>query len=164
MPELPDDFHLPRYAVVPDVGLYLDQVVRWLNRSLQPLSLPEVTPSMVSNYVKKGYVTAPVRKQYSSEQLGRLLLLAIGKNVLMMDDLARLLKQWDQDPRPFSLRYDLYCEDLEQALSAAFSGEQLPKESAAGRLLRSLNIAVSHIILLNLSLSKGPQAHDIIPV
>lgn len=35
-----DDFRMPRFAQLPDVGLYLDQVVRYINRSIQPLGLP----------------------------------------------------------------------------------------------------------------------------
>lgn len=34
------EIQLPRYIRLPDVGLYLDQTVRWLNRSLEPLTLP----------------------------------------------------------------------------------------------------------------------------
>ena len=51
-------FHLPPYHEIPDVGLYLDQVTRYINDSLQPLGQPTVTSSMLSNYVKKGYVAS----------------------------------------------------------------------------------------------------------
>ena len=56
-------FHLPPYHEIPDVGLYLDQVTRYINDSLQPLGQPPVPASMLSNYVKKGSVARPVRKQ-----------------------------------------------------------------------------------------------------
>ena len=32
-------FRLPRYAQIPEVGLYLEQVVRYINARLAPLSL-----------------------------------------------------------------------------------------------------------------------------
>lgn len=145
---------LPRFSNLPDVGLYLDQVVRFLNRSLEPLGLPTVTPSMVSNYVKKGYLSAPVRKQYSNEQLGRLMILVIGKNVLMMDNLFLLLQRWDADALPFSQRYDLYCDDFEQTLSAALEGRSLQGNATAGLLFHSLNTAAANIILLNNTLTQ----------
>ena len=44
-------FRLPRYTQIPDVGLYLEQVVRYVNAHLAPLGEPELTSSMVSNYV-----------------------------------------------------------------------------------------------------------------
>ena len=54
MIEAIDGFRLPRYAQIPDVGLYLEQVVRYVNTHLAPLGEPELTSSMVSNYVKQG--------------------------------------------------------------------------------------------------------------
>ena len=55
-------FRLPRYAQIPEVGLYLEQVVRYINARLAPLGEPELTGSMVSNYVKQKLVPAPVHR------------------------------------------------------------------------------------------------------
>jgi len=49
------DFRMPRYAEIPDVGLYLEQVVKYVNDKLEIFNLP-ITTSMISNYVKKGYI------------------------------------------------------------------------------------------------------------
>ena len=57
-------FRLPRYAQIPEVGLYLEQVVRYINARLAPLGEPELTGSMVSNYVKQKLVPAPQKKLY----------------------------------------------------------------------------------------------------
>ena len=66
-------FRLPRYAQIPDIGLYLEQVVRYVNAYLAPLGEPELSPSMVSNYVKPRLITAPQKKVYTAEQLARLM-------------------------------------------------------------------------------------------
>ena len=66
-------FRLPRYTQIPDVGLYLEQVVRYVNAHLAPLGEPELTSSMVSNYVKQGLIPSPVKKSYAAEHLARLL-------------------------------------------------------------------------------------------
>ena len=63
-------FRLPRYAEIPTVGLYLAQTIKYINAHLAPLGCLELTGSMVSNYVKKGLIPAPVRKQYFPEQIG----------------------------------------------------------------------------------------------
>ena len=55
-------FRLPRYAQIPDIGLYLEQVVRYVNAYLAPLGEPELSPSMVSNYVKQRLIPAPQKK------------------------------------------------------------------------------------------------------
>ena len=57
-------FRLPRYAEIPTVGLYLEQTIKYINGFLAPLGCLELTGSMVSNYVKKGLIPAPVKKQY----------------------------------------------------------------------------------------------------
>ena len=46
------DIHLPRYHEIPTVGLYLEQVTRYVNGDSAEPSCPILTPSMVSNYVK----------------------------------------------------------------------------------------------------------------
>ena len=51
-----EGFRLPRYEQIPNVGLYLEQVVRYVNAHLAPLGESELTSSMVSNYVKQGLI------------------------------------------------------------------------------------------------------------
>ena len=82
-------FHLPPYHEIPDVGLYLDQVTRYINDSLQPLGQPPVTASMLSNYVKKGYVARPVRKQYFRDQIGYFFFMSLTKQVLPLEHYPR---------------------------------------------------------------------------
>ena len=57
------DFHMPRYAEIPNVGFYLDQTVQYINQCLEPLRGQQVTASMISNYVKQGDYVKPVKKQ-----------------------------------------------------------------------------------------------------
>lgn len=113
---------------------------------------------MVSNYVKKGYVSAPVKKQYSSEQLGRLLILAIGKNVLPLDSLSLLLSRWDQSGDSFEQRYDSYCDDFEAVLRSVLDDRPLQEGCVTGRLMHSMNVAAANVILLNLSLTSNEGA------
>ena len=42
-------FALPRYAELPQVGLYLDQTVQYVNGCFRTFCGVELTPSMVSN-------------------------------------------------------------------------------------------------------------------
>ena len=48
-----EDFHLPRYEEIPDVGLYLDQTTTFISGYLKSLEGVSITGSMISNYVKK---------------------------------------------------------------------------------------------------------------
>ena len=46
------EFSLPKYNEIPDVGLYLDQVVKYINSFFESYEDLVVTPSMLTNYVK----------------------------------------------------------------------------------------------------------------
>ena len=54
-------FALPRYSDLPQVGLYLDQTVQFINGYFRDFPGVELTSSMVSNYVKKGIISHPVK-------------------------------------------------------------------------------------------------------
>lgn len=54
------DYRMPRYKEIPNVGLYLEQTVKYINECLAPIEI-SITPSMLSNYVKKGYIDRPIK-------------------------------------------------------------------------------------------------------
>ena len=86
------DFRLPRYQEIPDVGLYLEQATKYICRYLSPILETPLTASMISNYVKRGLLSSPVRKQYSRDQVAYLFFIAVAKNVLSLDALACFLR------------------------------------------------------------------------
>lgn len=55
MNNITENFRLPRYKEIPDIGLYLEQTVSYINNILSIIDI-SITSSMLSNYVKKGYV------------------------------------------------------------------------------------------------------------
>ena len=75
-------FALPRYADLPQMGLYLDQTVQYVNSYFRTFCGVELTSSMVSNYVKKGILSHPVRKKYARDQIASLMYIAVSKTVL----------------------------------------------------------------------------------
>ena len=101
-------FRLPRYAQIPEVGLYLEQVVRYINARLAPLGEPELTGSMVSNYVKQKLVPAPQKKLYTAEHLARLLFIAVVKPVVPLEGL-RLMFSIQEECYPLQTAYDYFC-------------------------------------------------------
>ena len=85
-------FSLPRYRELPSVGLYLDQTVQLVNSCFRGFPGVELTPSMVSNYVKKGVISHPVKKKYSREQLASLIYIVLSKNVLSLENIDTLFQ------------------------------------------------------------------------
>lgn len=155
MPAHVEAFRLPRYREIPDVGLYLDQTVKYINRYLEPLGCMEITSSMVSNYVKKGYISNPVHKQYDADQIAYLIFISVAKSVLTMEHIARLFEMQKQTYTS-EVAYDFFCMELENMLQHAFGLKEQPdvvgtpeEKTDAKAMLRSVIIAVTHVIYLS---------------
>lgn len=112
-------FHLPRYQEIPDVGLYLEQAAKYIGGFLDPLEGYSLTPSMISNYVKKGLIPSPVKKRYDRDRLAYLLFVAIGKSVLSLDALGDFM---EIQKKTYALEqaYDYFCREYEKVLQFTF--------------------------------------------
>lgn len=109
------NFRLPRYHELPNMGLYLEQTVKYISEYLAPLGDYGLTASMVSNYVKKGLVESPVKKQYDREQIAYLFFIAVAKSVLSLDALTGFIAL---QKRTYSLEvaYNFFCRQMEDTL------------------------------------------------
>lgn len=91
-------YQTPTWDSLPQIPLYLDQVVGFLESQLQGLLLDEeektITPSMVNNYVKKGVIPPPVKKKYDSGHLARLLSIYPIKQILPINQIAKFLNHF----------------------------------------------------------------------
>ena len=105
-------FSLPRYRELPSVGLYLDQTVQLVNSCFRGFPGVELTPSMVSNYVKKGVISHPVKKKYSREQLASLIYIVLSKNVLSLENIDALF-QMQRAHCTAAEAYDYFCDEVE---------------------------------------------------
>ena len=112
-------FTLPRYAQLPGMGLYLDQTVQYVNSHFRTFSGVELTGSMVSNYVKKGLITHPVRKKYTRDQIGYLMYIVVVKNVLSMENI-QFLFSIQKERFDAGAAYNFFCDELEAAIGSVF--------------------------------------------
>ncbi len=146
------DFRLPRYNELPDVGLYLEQVIKYINGKLSPLGWQEITPSMVSNYVKKNVIPAPEKKQYFADQLGYLIFISITKTVLSIENISLLIKV-QKDSYTAEVAYNYFCDEFENMLRSICGLDTQNTIHTTNNdeksLLRSVIIAVSHIAYAN---------------
>lgn len=83
---------LTEWNMLPDIGLYMDQVITLLRRAFDGV-LPEgeITKSMVNNYVKAGLLRRPEGKKYGREHLAMLMEIAVLKQALSMEEIAAAL-------------------------------------------------------------------------
>ena len=151
-------FRLPRYEEIPTVGLYLEQVTKYISDYLSPLAGVEITSSMISNYVKKGLVSNPVRKQYCRDQIAYLMFVAVVKTVVSIEDI-RLMVSIQQRTYSTQRAYDYFCMELENLLQFVFDrkttldvvGVDSTDEKV---MLRNTIITVAHKVYLTALLAE----------
>ena len=147
------EFRMPRYGELPNMGLYLEQVVKYLNATLAPLGCLEITPSMVSNYVKKNVLAKPVKKQYYAEHIAYLFFIVLAKNLASLEDIS-LLITIQQKSHTLPVAYDYMCGEFENALFFVFGiketlGEVGVTHSDEKALLKNLLFSAAHVIHMN---------------
>ena len=136
--------HLPRFHEIPNVGLYLEQTVKYINECLAPLCDEALTSSMVSNYVKRDLVDNPHKKQYSREQISYLIFIAVVKNVLSMDDI-RLTLNIQKESYSAERAYNYFCTELENVLAYIFG--QKPELDSVGGEETNEKVMLRNIII-----------------
>lgn len=148
-----EGFRLPAYQEIPDVGLYLEQTAKYISDCLSPVQDLPVTGSMISNYVKKGLIAKPVRKQYNREQIAQLMFIAVAKMVLSMDD-VHLMLTIQRQTYPSQIAYDYFHTELHYVLDCVLSHEGELRALDPGAtdqkvMLRNTIIALAHKIYLD---------------
>ncbi|MEI5992803.1 DUF1836 domain-containing protein [Candidatus Enterococcus mansonii] len=114
------DVHLPRWHELPELELYMDQVITLVERYLSPIISKEkhtlLTSSMVNNYVKLGLIPAPKKKRYNQKHLAFLIAITLLKQVLTIPEIKQgILFQG----AAVGIReaYNLFCEEQEASLA-----------------------------------------------
>lgn len=90
-----EDLELPAFADLPSIDLYMDQVLGYLNPILLSVCRAQdgapLTPNMINNYVKGGYLARPVQKKYGRDHLAMLYMLCSVKQNLSLPEASALL-------------------------------------------------------------------------
>ena len=88
------NFSYPKWEDIPNIDLYLDQVLLYVNQVCAPVSPDKdkgLTASMVNNYVKHGYLTKPDKKKYQRKQIARLIAITTLKSVFSIQEITQTL-------------------------------------------------------------------------
>lgn len=92
-----DKFSYKDYTDLPDIDLYMDQVVTFLEKQLaifQTSSLDkQITSSMINNYVKGEVVSSPIAKKYNREHLALIEEVCTLKQVLTIAEVKQILDE-----------------------------------------------------------------------
>lgn len=85
---------LPRWEELPDLELYMDQVLSLIERylgSYPGFDRKGLTASMVNNYVKLGVMPPPVKKRYTRVHLAHLIMICLLKSSLPIERIKGLI-------------------------------------------------------------------------
>ena len=157
-PPLPQ-LTFPRYDQIPDIGLYLEQVLSIVNDILADISGEPITGAMINNWIKLKALPAPVKKKYYREHICYLIALGSLKQVFSVQHIASFFAI-QRETYPLGIAYNFFCTELQNAVEEAFrfTGDALPvvetKRTDQTILLRSMVLAVANRVYVEKCLGK----------
>lgn len=127
--ELIMKIHIPRWNELPEIDLYLDQVVGYLEKYLEQYNVNKddkiITKTMINNYVKLGIMPAPEKKKYKREHIAYLIVICVLKQVYSISDIGKLISLTIQYFE-ISKAYNRFCANLEISIKNVFSRKEFP--------------------------------------
>ena len=116
-----NSFRTEDWSSFPNIDLYMDQVITYLEGLLNIFSDPDdtskiITSSMVNNYVKEGYLKRPVNKKYDKVHLVTLYIMSMLKPVLPIPLIAKCLSNFENEQK-----YQTFFEELTKLQDEAFT-------------------------------------------
>ena len=126
-----EKFHIPRWNELPDIDLYVDQVItlfdnylsKYIDNDSQDLESSIITKTMINNYVKHGLMKPPVKKKYGKEQVATLFVIGILKQVYSISDIQNLIR-FAIKTTSLDIAYNRFCDFLEESISSIFFGNK----------------------------------------
>lgn len=156
---------LPRWDELPDIELYMDQVITLMGKYfgwLSPQDESVLTSSMINNYVKIGIIPAPIKKKYSRTHLFRLIIICVMKRVLPINDIAALIETLletrteDEVLDIFTSRYEEECFNTMSLLESSLeqNAEEESKAALSLSVVQAAAIAGGNILFSEYALSE----------
>lgn len=116
-----EHFDLPEWDRLPQLDLYMDQVIILLTQYLGPLVRDDekaITASIINNYVRMKVMPPPVKKKYSRVHIACLVIICILKQSLSISCIQRMLPE-DHSEEAVQALYDDFVQQY-RSVSAAF--------------------------------------------
>ena len=109
---------LPRWDELPDISLYLEQVLELVNGNLRKYLEGDkngriLTQTMVNNYVKHGFIQSPVKKRYDKTALASLIVIAVLKDIFTIKEISQLISLAIDANNPEE-SYNYFCQLVEE--------------------------------------------------
>ncbi len=90
-----DNYNQPSYEGLPELDLYMDQVLTYLDKQLKLFTISsldkKITSSMINNYVKGHVIDMPVGKKYSKIHIAKILEVNTLKRIFSIAEIKQIL-------------------------------------------------------------------------
>lgn len=113
-----ESFTIPSYREIPDIGLYLEQVAKYINSRLEDFPDMNVTTSMISNYAKQKLISRVSKKTYTRDQIATLILIVLFKNIISIENIHHLLL----DMQEKNVEMETFYEQFRTVMLSACKG------------------------------------------
>lgn len=126
---------MPKYKKLPDVPLYMDQIINYIKDMLESLGIEEqneITSFMINNYVKANIIDRPKDKKYSKTQLAYIIAIVFLKKVTSISNVSLVVnasKENDKNDDFIEKKYDYFCKLFEENLSETLKYVKLSLET-----------------------------------
>ncbi|MBU5316225.1 DUF1836 domain-containing protein [Clostridium bornimense] len=156
------EFHCPRYNEIPNIPLYKDQVIKFVESVFDVFDDSEekiLTATMINSYVKKKIILPPIDKKYDREHIAYLIVICTMKQIFTLEEIHRLFEM-QKDICSLEISYDYFCRELEESLKSVFTTRDFSAASSAkvksneSEILRSMIMSFSHKIFVQYMLKE----------
>ena len=107
-----NNYKLPAWKEIPDIGLYMDQVIALLGQYLDFIPIEDakdkpVTPTTINNYVRLKVMPAPEKRKYYRVHIAFLIMIFTLKQGISLNGLQQLLPSTadEEETRTFYTSY-----------------------------------------------------------
>ena len=123
-----ESFHIPRWNELPNIDLYMDQVLNYIENSLKDYVKIEsnekiITKTMINNYVKQGIMQPPENKKYNRLHIAELFVICILKQVYSISEIKSLI-ELALKTNYAEISYNKFCDYLTNSLISTFNGTE----------------------------------------
>ena len=160
-----EELHIARWAELPTIDLYKEQVIDLVNQNLVQLMMRPMTASMINNYTKLKWIPAPIKKKYSRKHVSHIMVIALLKDIFELSEIVKGI-HLSKEALGLDVAYDCFITEVERAVhlvsigqsEEAFELDQIPN---AHRILRytALSFAL-HRFTRNLLFEREGLNHE----
>jgi len=131
-----NNFYIPRWEELPEMELYSEQVIKYLEDYLEPFHADQseklITKAMVNNYVKHGILKPPVKKRYNKSHIAYLFVISLMKQVYSINDI-KILIRLALGIAPIEVSFNEFCNVMEESIECIFANKVYITEEPTGK-------------------------------